>query len=70
MLNSAIKTLLEPFGSLEEHIIRLLILRQVIPLITLGVGATQKIQGAVALRVVVVEAQQTRLLLLELLSGC
>jgi hypothetical protein len=49
VLNPTVEALLEPLGSLEEHIILLLVLRKIIPLVTFGIGSSQKIERAVSL---------------------
>jgi hypothetical protein len=68
VLDSAVEAILEPLRPLVEHVVRwLLILAHVVPLIAVRGSSAQEIQRAVALGVVVVKAQKTTLLFLELL---
>jgi hypothetical protein len=55
VLNPTVKSFLEPLGSLEEHIILLLVLRKIIPLVTFGICSSKKIERAVSLRVVMMK---------------
>jgi hypothetical protein len=69
MLDPAVKAFLEPLWSLEEHIITsLLILRKIIPLVAIRISSSEEVERAISLSVVMVEAQETILLLLELLG--
>ena len=69
MLDSAVKALLEPFWSLEKHVVAILfVLLEIIPLIAIRVGTSQKVEGTIPLGIMVMKAKEATFLLLELLG--